>query len=575
MRIMRSSKSAFFIVLVVIITGGGLFLARAGRAQSPAPEAPAQAAAPNAPSSLFFSYQGQLLDSGGNPVTGSVPMTFALYTSSTGGTACWTEAHSGSQAVDVQDGLFHVLLGQLTPLNTACLTGDVYLELTVNGERLSPREVMTSVFHAQEASTLPDGAVTQGGLTVNGPLGVNSANIYLGGENQGQVVLRQDGGRTLHLLPWGGPAYDYDQVCIGCGTSAGLIVNGSLGINDDIRIRDFKTTEVSASGTGDLTIPLGRYRIGNGIQIIAQIEGGWAEGGGVYHISAEWNNNPVVIYRGENSISDRLKFYGYVDPNDSGHAYLFATWDNQSPDESHVNIVKFRITGYDFDTSNTGSFSNASLLPSILTIQSVTGNVGIGTTSPSAMLDVNGPARVGGYFHLGDTDFIMDEVSGRGGGRALVNYTNDTLVINYAGDFTGGVRMDSNLSMNGHGITNCGGIVEANLQTPEEVAAGEIERFELGDVLCMSAETERLEQCTAANTRAIVAVANEKGQPFVFGAEQIKVLGPVQVGDLLVASDVPGYAMVNNDPAPGTVIAKAMQNFNGEQGLILAMIDGQ
>ncbi len=49
-------------------------------------------------------------------------------------------------------------------------------------------------------------------------------------------------------------------------------------------------------------------------------------------------------------------------------------------------------------------------------------------------------------------------------------------------------------------------------------------------------------------------------------------MGPVQVGDLLVASETPGYATVNNHPAPGTVIAQALEDFAGERGLIKAMI---
>jgi len=47
---------------------------------------------------------------------------------------------------------------------------------------------------------------------------------------------------------------------------------------------------------------------------------------------------------------------------------------------------------------------------------------------------------------------------------------------------------------------------------------------------------------------------------------------PFQAGDILVASDVPGYARVNNDPAPGTVIAQALEDFDGERGVIKAMI---
>jgi len=67
-------------------------------------------------------------------------------------------------------------------------------------------------------------------------------------------------------------------------------------------------------------------------------------------------------------------------------------------------------------------------------------------------------------------------------------------------------------------------------------------------------------------------VADENGKPIVIGAEVIKALGPVQRGDLLVASSVSGYAMVNDDPAPGAVIAQALEDFEGEKGIIKAMI---
>ena len=39
-----------------------------------------------------------------------------------------------------------------------------------------------------------------------------------------------------------------------------------------------------------------------------------------------------------------------------------------------------------------------------------------------------------------------------------------------------------------------------------------------------------------------------------------------------MASDVPGYALVDNDPRPGTVIAQALESFEGERGMIKAMI---
>lgn len=56
------------------------------------------------------------------------------------------------------------------------------------------------------------------------------------------------------------------------------------------------------------------------------------------------------------------------------------------------------------------------------------------------------------------------------------------------------------------------------------------------------------------------------------GAEPVKVIGPVVAGDILVSSDTPGYAMVNNDPAPGTVIGQALESLDDGSAIIKAMI---
>jgi len=135
---------------------------------------------------------------------------------------------------------------------------------------------------------------------------------------------------------------------------------------------------------------------------------------------------------------------------------------------------------------------------------------------------------------------------------------------------SGRIEAGGVLDMNGHTIESCGALTEANLQTPAERAAGRIDRFEEGDVLCWG--VDRLEKCVTANDRLVQAVASRTGKPIIIGAEVIKVLGPVRRGDILVASAVAGYAMVNNDPMPGSVIAQALEDFDGGRGLIAAMI---
>lgn len=134
----------------------------------------------------------------------------------------------------------------------------------------------------------------------------------------------------------------------------------------------------------------------------------------------------------------------------------------------------------------------------------------------------------------------------------------------------GSLTMGGNIDMNGYSAVNCGALVEANLQTEEELTAGRLDRFEQGDVLCWG--SDRLELCAVANDRLVQAVADEMGRPIVLGAEPIKILGPAKRGDFLVASEVAGYATVNSDPVPGSVIAQALEDFEGDRGLIRAMI---
>lgn len=134
----------------------------------------------------------------------------------------------------------------------------------------------------------------------------------------------------------------------------------------------------------------------------------------------------------------------------------------------------------------------------------------------------------------------------------------------------GGLTVYANGDATLDGTLTTGAIVERNLLSPDEQTEHPSERFSKGDVLCW--HYEALALCDQPNDASIVAVADKNGHPIVLGAEPINVLGPVQEGDFLVASHIPGYARVNNTPSIGTVIAQALENFDGEQGRIQAMI---
>jgi len=81
-------------------------------------------------------------------------------------------------------------------------------------------------------------------------------------------------------------------------------------------------------------------------------------------------------------------------------------------------------------------------------------------------------------------------------------------------------------------------------------------------------DSQRCQRVSAPS--AVQADAEDRSS--VIGAERVKVLGPVKKRDFLVASDVPGYAMAAQSPEFGTVIAQALEDFEGEKGIIKAMI---
>jgi hypothetical protein len=110
-------------------------------------------------SATTINYQGRLANINGDPQNDDIGMSFTIWDAASGGNIIWgPENHS---AVNVTDGLFNVGLGSQTSggIPTTVWNGDRYLEITVGGETLAPRELIRSVPIAGMALTVPDGAI--------------------------------------------------------------------------------------------------------------------------------------------------------------------------------------------------------------------------------------------------------------------------------------------------------------------------------------------------------------------------------------------------------------------------------
>jgi len=130
------------------------------------------------PSSI--TYQGRLLENG-VLVNGSKTMSFGIYDALSDGNALWT---TGDQTITVRQGIYSVGLG---PIDSTDLTSDTaYLQVTVNGEVLTPRTRLTSVAFALKAGT----AVTADyALNAEGGISTENADARYVSQNQNTDVL--------------------------------------------------------------------------------------------------------------------------------------------------------------------------------------------------------------------------------------------------------------------------------------------------------------------------------------------------------------------------------------------------
>ena len=100
----------------------------------------------------LVNFQGRLTDPSGNPLTGPQNLVFEVFDAPAAGTLRWTETQN---AVPVQNGVLAVQLGAVTPLSYAVFDGGTaWLQLTVNGTPLLPRQRLVAAPYALQAGTL-------------------------------------------------------------------------------------------------------------------------------------------------------------------------------------------------------------------------------------------------------------------------------------------------------------------------------------------------------------------------------------------------------------------------------------
>jgi hypothetical protein len=138
------------IVVAIIALIGGFVLAQAPSAFA-AVMTMARLSIPNIPAT--FNYQGYLRDDQGNLVTGTYNITANIYDDPESGNLIHSET---IENVNVRDGRFNIVLGDLVPLGTTFDGVPRYIGISLNSEpELIPRERVHGVpwaIHASDAS---------------------------------------------------------------------------------------------------------------------------------------------------------------------------------------------------------------------------------------------------------------------------------------------------------------------------------------------------------------------------------------------------------------------------------------
>lgn len=270
------------------------------------------------------------------------------------------------------------------------------------------------------------------------------------------------------------------------------------------------------------------------------------------------------------------------------------------------------------------SVANAQWLPNGNDIYYNTGNVGIGTTTPTPnyQLDVNGNTNVSGNLHIQNGGGIRVENSSgfefyglgssgfnffsegeliflAGTGRRLhfgSNNVNSQVVLNNGNLGIGTETPSSKLHVVGD-VTVTGNIAAKYQDVAEWVPAPA--PIPVGTVVVLDADHSNhvIPSSHPYDTRVAGVVTDTPGlllgesgpnkvKVATTGRVKVKVDAderPVHVGDLLVTSDRPGVAMrsVPIDLAgtpihrPGTIVGKALESLPGGEGEILVLLSLQ
>lgn len=121
--------------------------------------------------------EGLIVDRNGVPVEGPVDLRFELFAAAEGGAPRWSEDHP---RVPLTEGYYSVLLGQRSPLTADVIRGAGWLQVSVDGDALSPRTRLVSVPFALVAGSVDGGPVRASTVAIGDRIVIDAQGRWVG-----------------------------------------------------------------------------------------------------------------------------------------------------------------------------------------------------------------------------------------------------------------------------------------------------------------------------------------------------------------------------------------------------------